>query len=391
MACLSDLSPEIRLKIYQLLLIDPIRKGLRITYEPDLHGGNKLRQVRPRGYQSDEAHSPCRLYCRGSTLHHLDFTDLMSLAMTNRKLYAEASQTIYNNADLTLTFDLWSPTATPTFASTLFSRYLRQHCSLTREMFLSLTILDEVGIMSLKDAGSIVALVNAQLPNLRSFEYYNFGFEIDHMSRLAPYIPFDMDRFRCNYSRAVRAIEPFAGFGGGVRTTLDMPVPNSASSHIQTYSLLCRLRQKFIEKALQPHTLVHQYRANMRRSHATALEYGCYLEITGALRSTSIENVQFDESLTVIEKMLVDMHNPSDHVHSHRYLPRLLRGESGTVDVDVVLARGKKTQMSIIMDQGIRFMGKAGYRVGGEDLKVLSKSTPEQVLHTIRLHNIFTN
>jgi hypothetical protein len=82
----------------------------------------------------------------------------------------------------------------------------------------------------------------------------------------------------------------------------------------------------------------------------TDLEYGCYLEVTEALRSTSDEDVQFDEFFAVIENMLIHMHIPSDHVHTHRYLPRLLRGESGAVDVDVILARGKKTQMSIIMD-----------------------------------------
>jgi hypothetical protein len=37
MARLSDVPPEVRLKTYRLLLVDPIREGQRITFTIDPH------------------------------------------------------------------------------------------------------------------------------------------------------------------------------------------------------------------------------------------------------------------------------------------------------------------------------------------------------------------
>jgi hypothetical protein len=81
-----------------------------------------------------------------------------------------------------------------------------------------------------------------------------------------------------------------------------------------------------------------------------ALKHDCYLHITLALRSMSDEDVESGKKSANIEKMLKEMHSLGNHINLHRYLPCLLRGEHGEVDVDAVLPRGKKTQLMTNMD-----------------------------------------
>jgi hypothetical protein len=128
MARLSDLPPEIQLKIYQLLLINPIRERLRITLTLDpLHGSRTtwdrascVQTADPPHDAEHSAHS-CHVEAVSSTLHHFDFTDLVSLIRANKLLYAEASQTIFNNADLTVSLSHLSPAGKTISASTLLN------------------------------------------------------------------------------------------------------------------------------------------------------------------------------------------------------------------------------------------------------------------------------
>jgi hypothetical protein len=322
MARSSDLPPEVRLKIYPLLLVDPVREGLRITLTLD---SNNIRRGRSRCVELDVPHEqghsahPCRLPALTSNLHHLDFTDLMSLAMTNKRLYTEASQTIYNNADLTISLGQSSTTVGFDPAFTLFNRYLGQHCSLTREMFLSLVIHDESATMSAGDARSIVDLVNTQLPDLKTFGYYVVPSTIASTTAI-------LRRFCIYHSRAILAIQPFVDLKDGVRTTLDSPVPAElASMHPQTYTSLCQTRQYLAEKALKGVLQLRMIRRLVRAHHTMALNRGRYLRVTLALRSSPDTDVQFKKDIPGFEEILTAMKFFGESTSCHHDMLRVMR------------------------------------------------------------------
>ncbi|CAD0106651.1 unnamed protein product [Aureobasidium uvarum] len=180
MALITDLPPEVRLKIYEFLLVDPIRDGLRITLTFDPLDSTKKTWARARCVQSDQPHKeghsahPCQIDVSPFTLHHLNFTDLLSLASANKTLYLEVSQTMYNNSDLTYSFGQLPPAAKVLKSSSAFTplgRYFDQHSSMTCAMLISLVIHDGPAIMTPRDTKTIVDLVNFRLPNLRVFGY----------------------------------------------------------------------------------------------------------------------------------------------------------------------------------------------------------------------------
>ncbi|KAH0044786.1 SGT1-domain-containing protein, partial [Aureobasidium melanogenum] len=180
MARLIDLPPEVRLKIYRLLLADPIRDGLRVILTFDLLD-NKTTWGRTRCAQTEQPHreghsaEPCCVDVSPSILHHLDFTDLWSLARASKMVYVEATQITYNNADLVYSLgDLISRVSTPGHIAAFvpFNCYFEQYSPTKMAMLHSLVIQDKFETMSARDMKSVVDIVNSCLPNLRVFGYY---------------------------------------------------------------------------------------------------------------------------------------------------------------------------------------------------------------------------
>lgn len=309
MARLSDLPPEVRLKIYDLLLVDPIQQGLRITFAPDLLDGNKIKPGRARCVEIDKGHSThaCRVH---AFLHHLDFSDLKSLAATNRTIYEEASQTIYNNAGLTLSNDRWPFTAQFAPVLELFRCYLEQHRSLTREMLLSLAIHDLSAAMSTRDARCIVDLVDTHLPRLRVFEYHVMTGDTGSPLTLTSH-------FCRNYARAIKIIHPFVALRADIRTTLDLPIPTEpALRDPRSYPLFCKLRQRFVEGALQGVLHLRDLRRVIHEIHAWGVDLGGYLHATQALRADLDDDVL--PRILGLDQTLADLHHLRITLSSHR-------------------------------------------------------------------------
>ncbi|KAH0282442.1 hypothetical protein M436DRAFT_67179 [Aureobasidium namibiae CBS 147.97] len=324
MARLPDLPPEVPLNIYRLLLVDPIQEGLRVTFTIELSHSDRMICRRTRCTQTDLPHQaghsahPCHLDALLATIHHFDFTDLMSLARANRTLYIEASQTVYNNVDLTLEFYRSPSPARPTSASELLHRYLGQHCARTLEMIPSLIIHDELALMSPGDADSIVCLVNTQLPNLKVLGYHL-------MASGGSSLPLILRSFCRKHCRAISTIQPFVNLQAQIHTNLDLPVPPEvASLDPQLYIQLCGISKDFAERALQTIKRLQEFRKVMRDQHALALERGRYLHATLFVRSSP--NARVSKQIPGFEAKLVAMHSFGVLTGLHRQMLRVTRG-----------------------------------------------------------------
>ncbi|KAI5272336.1 hypothetical protein E4T47_04497 [Aureobasidium subglaciale] len=106
-ACFTDLPTESRLIVYGFLLVDPMRDGNRIAFTKVTWSRSRCTQAEHPDNEINSAEH-CHIDVPSFTYHHRDFTDLTSLSQVNKKIYAEASETIYNNADLVYAFG-WLP------------------------------------------------------------------------------------------------------------------------------------------------------------------------------------------------------------------------------------------------------------------------------------------
>ncbi|CAD0085391.1 unnamed protein product [Aureobasidium mustum] len=310
MARLTDLPPEVRLKIYELLLVDPTRDGLRITMTFDPYRDPKPVWSRARCAQAETPHKaghyphPCRVEVPFFTLHHLDFTDLWALARVNRKFYAETSQTIYNNADLAYAYAT-AVSSEPALAFLCLSRYLEQHTPKSRAMLHSLIIQARAPyIMRPRDTKFLVDLVNARLPNLRVF-----GYQLTPIIASKP-----IDRIWPLFSNLCSlpyAIRPLAQLNTNLRTFLELPsVENFGGSHpnVKMYEYMLIMRRSLSDQYMKMTANVVKLRRCMHDRHTLALNRGDYLQITSRLRSTSdLEEEEADEETATKEKTIKDM------------------------------------------------------------------------------------
>jgi hypothetical protein len=313
MARFSDLPPELRLEIYRLLLVNPIREGLRIVFFLDPSDSNQIRRSQSRCVRATMPHE--------EGLYHLDFTDLMSFAMTNKTLYAEASQIICNNTGLTVSLSVLPRAARPVPALTLFGRYLERLSPSTRDMLPSLVIHDKSVAMSPRDAKSLVELVNTHLPNLRAFRYY-----VNASAGLLE----DLElRFRSAHFRATKAVQPFVGLPAGVRTTLALPASRKiAVWDTQLHSELSEISKHFAEEALERSGRVHESRRATREHHELALNRDLYLHVTLALRSSPDMDMQSEEDILEFEEILAVMLTFDITFNAHHEMLRAARTSS---------------------------------------------------------------
>ncbi|KAG9948834.1 hypothetical protein KCU85_g4715, partial [Aureobasidium melanogenum] len=331
MAHLTDLPPEVRLKIYNLLLDDPIRDGLRITMTFDPLDDNKITWGRARCAQTEKPHKqghsadPCCVDVPPFTLHHLDFTDLWSLARISKQFYLEATPTIYNNADLTYSVGELPSAAKPLKvapASNPLRRFLERHSPVTRAMFRTLVIRDNPIAMSPRAMKLLVDIVNSHLPNLRVF-----GYQIStDVSK--SFIENFRDSCRSIF-RMPRTMQPLAQLKHTTRTFLELPIPAELESvNLKMYQTIAGVRNLLCGYAMDTVTHKVQGRHASRRYHEIALEFGVYLYITSALRSESARKKEVGKVAACMEEMakgLVDLHMLANCQYVHRSIQKLAR------------------------------------------------------------------
>lgn len=344
MARMTDLPPEVRLKIYELLLVDSIRDGLRITMTFDPFDDDKITCGRARCAQTEQPHKkghcadPCCVDVPPYTLHHLDFTDLWSLSRANKKFYVEASETIYNNADLTYLCGALLPVTKALKrnsvakslcryykslevdqASKSLSRYLKQHSAATCSMLHSLIISDASTTMTSQGMKSIVDLINTRLPNLRILRYH-----VD--ASKAPSLQDFLQSSCLTLAHTTKVVQPFARLRFGIATFLEVSIPEepaSAASH--WYHSLCEVRERLVIYADNILTPLGHFRRGIRARHESALQRGEYLYVTSAVRSMTDMKAQNDKRTAKIEEKLYAMKAQGSIEVVHRGMQRAAR------------------------------------------------------------------
>ncbi|KAG9568028.1 hypothetical protein KCU71_g3332, partial [Aureobasidium melanogenum] len=325
MARLTDLPPEVRLKIYKLLLVDPIRDGLRITMTSDPLD-NKMTWGRARCAQTEQPHKeghsaePCCVDVPPFTVHHLDFTNLWSLARARKKFYVKTSETIYNNADLTYSsgkllpvtkslesnhaFKSLSRALKPLeldFASKCLNRYLEQHSAVTRSMLHSLIINDSSTTLTPQDMKSIVDLINARLPSLRVLGYQvstNTGSSLNDL----------MQSSSSSIAHTTITIQPFACLRPEIRTFIEVPISAKLEAALpQLYHSLCEFRERLSIYATEVIRQMARVRRAVNDRHELTLHRGEYLCLTSAPRTMSVVEVQTGIRTANLEEILSAM------------------------------------------------------------------------------------
>ncbi|KAH0346496.1 hypothetical protein KCU81_g3908, partial [Aureobasidium melanogenum] len=321
MARLTDLPPEIKLHIYQLLLVDPIRDRLRIALTFDPLDNKKKTWSRARCTQTEQPHNeghstaPCCVDVQPFTLHHLDFTDLWSLARASKMLYVEATKTIYNNADLVYSSGEILPVAKSlkhTVAFSPLTRFLGSHSPTTCSMLTSLVINDKSAAMTPRDMKLIVDLVNIRLPNIRVL-----GYQVGTTTATSL-----TDLLRDTYlsiAGIIKVVQPFACLKSGIRTFVEVPISTElATLQPQLYHSLCHMRHHIYAYASRIISRMVRLRRIAHKHHALALQRGDYLLITVPLRSTPIVEAQVSKTTNGIEEMLNVFHDHGWVEMSHR-------------------------------------------------------------------------
>lgn len=172
----TDLPSELRQPIYDALLVDPIRTQSRRVCTVDKLGNSSWSRTEvplPANDESaiDNPPAPIR-----SSISHLDYSDLWSLARVNKLFYSEATPTIYSHAQLEY---ISGNTHSTRANSTLLHTYLHKVLPATSTLYRNLTIIDGRNDLFAKEMKNLVDLINHRMPNLHSLkiQVYDPGLE----------------------------------------------------------------------------------------------------------------------------------------------------------------------------------------------------------------------
>jgi hypothetical protein len=170
MAQFLDLPPEIRLFIYNALLVDPIREGSRLVCTVDASGESSWSRTTGHLLTENKRTTDRRLKPIKSSVSHIDYSDLWSLASVNKVLYLEATPTMYSHAQLEYTSGGTRETLSTLNthkSSTLLHAWLEKMSPTTSALYHDLTISYGRGVhLSAKDMKVLVDLINLRLSNL---------------------------------------------------------------------------------------------------------------------------------------------------------------------------------------------------------------------------------
>ncbi|KAK6005732.1 hypothetical protein QM012_007374 [Aureobasidium pullulans] len=186
-------------------------------------------------------------------------------------VYLEATQTIYNNADLTYSFgELPHATRASTLTSsfTPLNHYLEEQSPIICAMLHSLVIYDKSATMSSGNMNLVVDMINSHLPNLRTFCYQ---VSANTSTTLQGHVA-DSCRRTC---RTSRILQPWARLGTDIRATLELPVPPTIETvHPLLYQELCSINRLLYNIAIEAMAIRMTTRRRMRSYHEVALSRG---------------------------------------------------------------------------------------------------------------------
>jgi hypothetical protein len=290
MAHFLDLPPEIRLSIYNALLVDPIREGSRLVCTVDASGesswsrttGN-LRTEQRVNYRHSK---PVK-----SSVSHIDYSDLWSLASVNKLLYLEATPTMYMHAKLEYTpGDMPGTDKDPTLLHTC----LEKKSPATSMLYRDLTIRygsRKYLYLSAKDMNVLVDLINLKLPNLLSLTFREVRYSSGERLRSRMIDLFQELLRTLAAARPVACLTSRPYISSRERTRLRI---NLGWSMTLTFSNMNDLTWFRLWRVTRSIVGIRDWRRKAQDYHANACLQGDYLLLTSFLRSTSAGAAETD-------------------------------------------------------------------------------------------------
>jgi hypothetical protein len=275
MAHFLDLPPEIRLSIYNALLVDPIREGSRLVCTVNALGKSSWSRVvwhLSTNNMRPAQNSPKPIE---SSISHTDYSDLLSLARANKLLYLEATSTMYSHAQLEYTS---GDTSSAHADQTLLHRYLEKLSPKTATLYHNLTINYGHKNLSAKDMKIFVDLINLKLPNLLSMKMQAVTSE-DGSWRWAS--GFDLAK---DFLQTIAAARPVAN----LKARPSFSIKPRICFYLRFEPFKSKLDYSTwmgLMESIPPLVHVRDWRREARDNHATACQQGDYLVLTSSLRS----------------------------------------------------------------------------------------------------------
>ncbi|CAD0082245.1 unnamed protein product [Aureobasidium vineae] len=287
MANFLDLPPEIRAKIYNALLVDPINDRDKIMFTLDKDGQQNWDRVTELLPPDDESTTEALPKPVKSSVKHLDYSDLWSLARASRLVYAEATPIVYANARLEYTFgERPDVIRGPTLLHEFLDKLPSASCALYRHLAIVNNNYASGESLSAKDMNILVDLINSKLPNLSSLEIRAIDPEIETCSN-------DEDTgFVQDALRIITAARPVARLASCPKVSLKPRLSFYLADSI-TYdpeiTLIMTVLETLMAMEVVP-TLVdiRDWRRQAQIHYATTCQQGDCLQLTSGMRSRMI-------------------------------------------------------------------------------------------------------
>ncbi|THY22629.1 hypothetical protein D6D01_06247 [Aureobasidium pullulans] len=300
MASFTDLPPEVRVYVYHCLIVDPIRDKLRVVLTLKKDGKIVYSRTTEPSAPDEPVSTDIPPTPLETSVSHVDYVDLLSLATTNKTLYQEATPIMYKHCDLKFTFgDFISMATSPTLLHTFLNKFEPANFAL----FDRLTVVDGSRNMSAKDVKGVVDLANSKLPNLKFFSIESIN------PALEAWVDGESPSFVQDYLRLIVASRPVACLASGPVISIKPRLlfyfesgitSDDPDTHVGMTFMRCMIL------ALTPDITAHKYwRRAFQIYHATAYEDGDYLQLTSALRSESGMSEDTAEGLSDMEANLI--------------------------------------------------------------------------------------
>ncbi|KAG9673218.1 hypothetical protein KCU99_g6374, partial [Aureobasidium melanogenum] len=298
-----SLPPELREQIYLALLVEPSNDANRIMLTLDKNGQSIWDRITEISPDDDELDTDIQSVLTQSSIKHMDYSNLWSLARVNKLLYEETIPIIYDNACLEYTFgDSCSVSQSPVLLQAFVDKLPAATCALYHQ----LTIVNGKDL-SAKTVSSIVDIINTKLPNLVSLEIR----AID--PRIEALINGEAPEFVTEHIQLMAAARPLARLASSPRislkTRLCFYLDHDYSDPDPDTHLIMLVLRVLMENEVVPKLLdIKRWRRQARSNHAMICEEGGYVQLTSALRSTMIEEMEPEdvEEIDDMEAKLMD-------------------------------------------------------------------------------------
>ncbi|KAH0382656.1 hypothetical protein KCU92_g6096, partial [Aureobasidium melanogenum] len=296
-----SLPPELREQIYLALLVEPSNDANRIMLTLDKNGQSIWDRITEISPDDDELDTEIQPVLTQSSIKHMDYSNLWSLARVNKLLYEEIIPIIYGDACLEYTFgDSCSVSQSPVLLQAFVDKLPAATCALYRQ----LTIVNGKDL-SAKAMTSIVDIINTKLPNLVSLEIRAIDPRIEALINGEP------PQFIRESINMMAAARPLARLTSSPEITLkprvsfylecDYPADD------QDIKVLMAIMQSLVEGEAVPTLLaIRPWRRQAQEVHAMNCKEGNYLQLTSVVRSQMTENME-TESVELIQDMEAEL------------------------------------------------------------------------------------